>query len=162
MPKGSKKLKQRDTAELAVWISDDDPPGKLEWWKTLEAPRLFAESAQAAYVRLGPLRWYELQPGEGRAGTPPDCIQGQNVRLLVADADVIGRVPIPEPQSLFTQDLEPADLEKMRAATRRAYGPVVASDGKTLRQLRDDECDKIINAVGPEAAAKEAVNATIH
>lgn len=156
------KLRPRDTAELAVWISDSDPPGKLKWWKEEEAPRRFKESAEAARVKLGPIRFYELQPGEDRAGTPPDNIQGINVRLLVAEADVLGFLPMPAPEYRFTDELKFEDLQKMRAATRRGYGPVLAADGKSYRPLRDDECDKIINQIGPEAAAREAMHATKH
>lgn len=158
----AKKLSQRDTAELAVWVTDDDPPSKLKWWKTEEAPRLFEESAEAAGMKLSPIRWYELKPGEGRAGTPPKGIQGTNVRLLVAECDVVGMRPIANEAVPFTLELSRSDLKKLRDATRRAYGLVIGSDGKTLRKLRADECDKIINLLGPEAAAREAVNATVH
>jgi hypothetical protein len=157
-----KKLTPRDTAELAVWICDDDPEAKLAWWKQVEAPRVFKESADACGVKLGPIRWSELQPGEGRAGHPPRAIQGTNVRLLVAECDVVGTLPVSLPDLGFTEDLSPSDLQRMRSVTRRAYGLVVAADGSSLRELRDDECDKIINLMAPEAAAREAVNATKH
>lgn len=156
------KITARDIVELAVWISDSDDQRMIKSWKKIDAPRLFKESAEAAGVRLGSIKFYELKPGEDRAGTPPKDIQGINVRLLIAECDVIGIIPQPEPESAFTLDLELVDLERMRTATRRAYGLVWAADGKTLRELRDDECDRIINLLGPDAAARETMNVTIH
>lgn len=158
----SQKLKSNDTAQLALWVSDDDPPNLIKEWKEIHAPKAFKDSAEACGVILGPISFHELKPGQDRAGTPPDSAQGINVRLIVAECDIVGLLPQPEAQSLFTYDLERADLENMRLATRRAYGLVLAADGKTLRELRDDECDKIINLIGPDAAAREAINVTRH
>ena len=62
----------------------------------------------------------------------------------------------------FCDDLTFEDLQTLITVTRRAYGPVLAADGKSTRLLRDDECIKIINLMGPDVAAWEAVNATKH
>ena len=156
------KLKQKDTALLALWISDDDPPAKLKWWREQEAPRIFNESADAAGATLGPMRWYELSPGEGLAGTPPKDIQGTNVRLLVAEADVVDWTGLLPDGPGFLDELTYEDLVQLRQATRRSFGPCLNADGKSYRELRDDECDRIINLVGPEAAVREMVSGTIH
>jgi hypothetical protein len=156
------KLEDKGTGELAMWITDDDPPQKIKWWREEEVPRLFRESAEAAGVRIGPISFYELAPGEDRAGWPPDCVQGINVRLLVAEADIIGLAHVQAGPKPFSMDLSYPDLQKLRSATRRAYGRVLAADGKTWRPMTDVECDKIIDMMGPEVAAMEACGATRH
>lgn len=158
----AKPKPRRDTVELAIWVSDDDPPAKLRWWRDEEVPRLFNESAEAASVTLGPVRWYELAPGTDRAGTPPNGVQGINVRLLVAEADVVGWIAPVVDGPGFIDELKHEDLVKLRNATRRSFGPCLSADGKSYRELRDDECDRIINLVGPDAAVREMVSATVH
>jgi hypothetical protein len=141
--------------ELAIWVCDEDDPRKIAWWKAEEAPRLFAESAAAAGAILAPPEFYELQPGEDRAGHPPDDIQGTNVRLLVAECKVVGFRPVIAAKT-FIEDLSAQDLARLRAATRRKALP---------RMLTDEECDEIIEGLGGQVSEKliqEAVRATKH
>lgn len=137
-------LRPRDTAELAIWICDEDNPAKIEWWKREVTADLFKEAADTAGVQLGPVRYYELQPGEGRAGHPPDKVQGTNVRLLVAECDVIGLKPQIVAKA-FIADLSFKDLEQLRKVTRRGAMP---------RILTDEQCDEIIERYGAVTAEK--------
>lgn len=137
-------LRPRDTAELAAWICDEDNPAKIAWWKAEHVVQAFKEAADAAGVILGPPRFYELKPGEGRAGVPPDGVQGTNVRLLVAEADVQGLKPIAK-DSTFLAELSFHELEILRKVTRRGARP---------HELTDEQCDHIIARYGPVTAQK--------
>lgn len=148
-------MKLHDEAELAIWICDEDNPAKIAWWKREEAPRLFAESAAMFGVELAPPRFYELAPGQDRAGSPPKGIQGTNVRLLVAECRVVGLRPVAAPVA-FLADLELKDLERLREITKRAALP---------RVITDQEADQIIESFGPKVAKavlREQISGTQH
>lgn len=143
-PKPPKWKPGKDTAQVAIWISDSEPPAKIMWWKAEEAPRRLRESADAAGVTLGPITWRELQPGQEDAGHPPDGVQGDNVRLLVAEAEVTGHRPQIVTRS-FMADLDPKDLARLRAITVRAALPHVITEA---------EADAVIERFGPAVAEK--------
>lgn len=136
-----------EEVQIALWVSDDDPPAKIKWWKELEVPRVFKDSARASGVEIGPITWRELKPGEDNAGHPPKKIQGTNVRLLIAEAEVVAEFVIAQDidKIPFTAELSPKDLELLRTVTRDAYHPT---------PLTDAQCDKVINALGPEVMEK--------
>ena len=63
---------------------------------------------------------------------------------------LIGRAPVIGPdkpivKSSFLAELEPKDLERLRAVTRRA-------GAKEGRMLSDAECDELVEEIGPESA----------
>lgn len=146
------KFRERDTAELAVWISDEDKPHEIEHWKNTIAPTKFKESADAAGVTVGPLRFYTLRPGEGRAGHPPKGLTGSNMRLLVAECDVVGFKPAVKPYS-FLAELSQKELQTLREATRRAWHPT---------QISDQQCDLVIEKLGPQAMEKLIAASVTH
>ena len=155
-------MKPGDTAELAIWCSDSDDPRKIAFWKTDIAAGMFEESANRFGVMLGPARYYELQVGEGRAGNPPDKAIGDNVRLLVAECEVIGYRTNGVAPSRFTDDLKAKDRDVLRAITRKVY---CSTNGHTVMPMTDEDCDKVIDMLGPEAAERAlrgAVDATKH
>ena len=133
-----------DTSTLACWISDDTDPRVVEHWKTVTAPSLFKASADDAGVILSEPRFYTLEPGEGRAGTPPDGAQGTNMRLLVAECAVRGFKPRTE-ESNFLLDLDPKDLAYLRKVTKRAASP---------HKISNEQADAIIMRYGPVTAQK--------
>jgi hypothetical protein len=137
-------LQPRDKAELACWISDSTDPAVVKRWREETVPALFQDSANTLGFVLGPIRFYELQPGEGRAGHPPDDVQGINVRLLVAEVEVTGIKPQAQFES-FLADLAFKDLQRLRAITRKAALP---------RVISDQEADAIIERYGPVTAEK--------
>ena len=145
------KPKIGDELEIGIWVSDDEPLGKILWWKSDEAPRRLHESAEMYGLRHGEITWHELKPGEGRAGHPPKTIKGTNVRLLVAEAKLVSEILAPLPKS-FLHDLGIKDLETLRTATRRAYHPT---------ELTDEQCDKVIEHIGP-SVAEQMLSQAIH
>ncbi|MCI0696597.1 hypothetical protein L0337_31920, partial [candidate division KSB1 bacterium] len=85
--------------------------------------------------------------GEDNAGHPPKKMQGTNVRLLSAEAEVVAEILITQDvgKMPFTAELSPKDLELLRKVTRDAYHPT---------KLTDAQADKVINALGPDVAEK--------
>lgn len=145
------KPKIGDELEIAIWICDDDPTGKVDWWKTQEGPKRMRESAEIYGLRHGEITWHELRPGEGRAGHPPKRMTGSNMRLLVGEARIVSEILAPPPKT-FLADLAVKDLETLRTATRRAYHPTT---------LSDEQCDKVIEKIGPQVA-EEMLSQAIH
>lgn len=142
---GTEPLRLHGTLEIAIWVSDDDDPAKIKGWRNGYVPAALRESAEAHGFTIGPVRYSELKPGEGRAGTPPKGIQGTNVRLLVAEADAVGFKAMPPPVFSFLADLTFKDLQLLRKVTRRAVLP---------KLLTDPECDEMIERLGPVAAER--------
>lgn len=132
-----------DTLEVSVWLTGTE---------TLDEAKSIGETVKAelmnrmAAVSLvpGPIRNVFLRPGDSRVPPVPDHIHGPDVRLLVAEVDAVGRVPALSPLS-FLGDLDPVDLARLRAVTRLAAGQ---------RVLSDEECDRVIEALGPDTALK--------
>jgi hypothetical protein len=118
----------------------------IKAFKEGDAEKVLANSAAKHECKLGPVRFYELRPGEGQAGHPPKDFMGDNVRLLVAEADVVAMLPRAPRQSFIT-DLDPRDLERLRASTRR--GAMRAG-----LILTNEQCDDIIERNGPEIAQR--------
>lgn len=144
----------KDTAQLAIWCCEEDDPRKIAWWRTVEAPRIFKESADANNVVLGPISFRTLAPGEENAGHPPATMQGTNVRLLIAEAEVVAFRAISQDND-FLADLSYKDLQTLRKVTRKAARPY---------ELTDEECDAIISRHGPQTAQtllREAVDAKL-
>jgi len=137
-------LAPQDTAEIAAWICDETNPAEIRFWKLETVPALFQESADGFGVRLGPIRFYELEPGSGRAGHPPKGFQGTRVRLLVAECKIIGLKPVVQDNS-FIADLGFKDLQTLRKITKQAALPNLISDA---------EADRIIERYGPITAQK--------
>lgn len=57
-----------------------------------------------------------MKPGDERVPGVPDHIQGQDVRLLVGEALVLGRKTVLKLNS-FLNDLDPKDLTRLRQIT---------------------------------------------
>ncbi len=132
------------TFEAAIWIDGRETPEQRAQFETdlKEAMRQISHKHRLA---LKATVFVEKKPGEDRVPPVPDHIQGPNVRLLVAEAEVMAVLPDLVRNS-FLGDLDPIDLQRLRIITRRVgklYG------NKTMT---DQECDRIIEAGGPEAA----------
>jgi hypothetical protein len=87
------------------------------------------------------------RPGDYRVPAVPDRIQGPDVRLLVATAEVLGFETVRAES--FVAGLDKRDLNRLRKATRSAQG----------RHLPDAICDQIIDRMGPVAAGALAERA---
>ena len=104
------------------------------------------ETARQQNTALTPLRGTEKRPGDDRVPPVPDHIQGPDVLLLVAEADV--QVLMGYDPGNFLAELEPRDLGRLRGITRAAYArryPVRAP-------LTNPQCDTLINDLGLDAA----------
>lgn len=138
-------LKPGDILETAFW---------LDGRETEEMKRRFSEDfgeylarvADEDGVYIGPMKIYELKPGEERVPPVPDDLQGPDVRLIVAEATVAGLVP--QSEGCFVADLEPKDLERLRTILRRVHR--AWNPGKP--ELSNEKCDEYINRNGPKAA----------
>ena len=135
-------MKTDDLIESAIWITGDESPSLRTRYEQDE--RLAIDDACAEEgMEHGPVTFTEKRPGEDRVPPVPDHIQGSRVRLLVAESIVTG-MAVQTSQGSFVANLEKKDLMRLRLITRRA----------SKVTLTDQECDEIIEAIGPEAAVE--------
>ena len=151
-------LRPGEVIETAIWMTGEEPDGlKGRFERDLRAN--LATMASAEGVIIGPLVMTEMRPGEECVPEVPEYIQGPDVRLLVAEATVVGETY--ESEGAFVADLEPKDLERLRSILRRvhqSYNP-----GKP--DVTTEKCDEYINANGPDAALaalREQVGVQVH
>ena len=136
-----------DTVECAIWVDGRE---------TAEQRQQFEHDVQEAMVNgqrahgaiLGPVTWTEKRPGEQRVPPVPEHIAGPDVRLLVAEARVIGLVANLNNPVGFVHELEPDDHALLRRITRREYQKQYPGQPR----LTDRQCDTLINDLGPDAA----------
>lgn len=136
-----------DEIEAAMWITGAEAVIELERMKA-ECAAAINQLAAANGFFAGPTRWSTKRPGEARVPPVPGDISGPNVQLLVVEATVVARRVVSTPRP-FTLELDRADLERLRALTRRGAAAAMCPE-----RLTDDECDSIINEVGPDTAMK--------
>ncbi len=133
-------MKIGDVIESAIWITGDE--GKVIRKQYEQDVRHAIEDVcEESGVKHGPVTFTEKHPMDDRVPTVPDDVQGTRVRLLVAEAEIIGFC-LKSIQGSFVENLDRADVMKLREITRN----------KCRRYLSDDECDQIIEQIGPEAA----------
>ena len=138
-------MKPGETIETAIWLNGTETPELLARFQA-DAAEIMLEVAMSEGVALTPLRWATKQISDERVPEVPDHIQGPDVRLLVAEADVMENVT--KDISRFLSELEPRDLVRLRRVTRDAYAR--QWPGQTV--LTNRQCDTLINDLGPEAA----------
>ena len=135
-------LRPGDALETAIWMDGTETEElKSRFERDLQAT--LAGMAADQGVIIGPLMMVEKKPGEDRVPPVPDGVQGMNVRLLVGEARVVGQLPTEAPWN-FVMDLDSKDLRRLRKLTRRA----------APSSLTDEECDEIINEIGPDSALR--------
>ncbi len=155
-------LKIGEELEGAWWFDGRESEAGISIWRG-DMVTAFAEISKTEHVLLSPIEFTEFQPGDHRTPQVPDHIQGPNVRMLVASCRVLAFAPrFTGAGPLFTEQLDKVDLARLRLITRRVHQK--ARRGSI--PMSDFECDKIINAIGPETAFKtlrESVdNDTLH
>ena len=154
-------MRKGDTAQFAIWYCEEDDPKWLAHWKKEGCAEHMKLSADYFRVKLGPVRFHELSPGEGQAGHPPDGKRGTNFKLLVGEADVIGQLPHVK-ESTWIQDLSAKDLNLLRNITRTTWQ---MRNPQAQVSLSDEACDEVIEMLGPDVTEKmiyEAAHATKH
>lgn len=139
-------MKPGDSLECAMWIDGRETPEQRAQFERDVAEAM--HRSQAHGTILGPVIWSEKLPGEERVPPVPNHIAGPNVRLLVAEARVVGLVANMNNPVGFVHDLEPDDLAILRRVTRRQYEAQYPGHAR----LTDQQTDTLINDLGPEAA----------
>jgi hypothetical protein len=137
--------------EFAIWLTGLESPERIEAERDAMLVA-FDRIAERDGVLLTPATFKELRPGEDRVPPVPKHIGGPNVRLLYAEAEVVGQAPMLVVNS-FLGDLDPVDLERLRTITRRT------ARGYGQAAMTDEECDRMIEEIGPDAAMEAVRNA---
>jgi hypothetical protein len=141
--------------EYAIWLDGRETPEARADFE--EACRIAMKRAEEeAKIVTGPMTFTEKRPGEHRVPPVPRDIAGPNVRLLVAEAPVIGRKRLVIETS-FLMDLDPKDLERLRAVTKAAYAK---ANPDANHVLSDEKADAYIESLGPDAALETLRNGT--
>jgi len=139
-------VKVGDVLETAIWADGRETAEQRQRFKRDMGVAL---NQIASGLVLGPIIFTEKRPGDERVPEVPDHIQGPDVRLLIAEAIVIARLPdLNVQQGAFIAELEPDDLARLRRITRMSY----ALQKPFMVPLTDRQCDTIINDLGPDAA----------
>lgn len=131
-----------DIIESAIWITGDESQSDRARYEN-DVVNAIDETCSTEGFEHGPVMFIEKRPGEDRVPPVPDHVQGSRVRLLVAESTVTG-VAVQTPQGSFIANLEKKDLLRLRLITRNA----------AKKMLTDEECDEIIEEIGPEAAVE--------
>ncbi len=137
-----------EVLETAMWADGTETVEQLAKFET-DIREQLAWFAENEGVIIGPLVIAVKKPGDDRVPQVPDHIAGPDVRLLVGEAKVVCRAPhFDIGESRFVDELEPNDLNRLRAITRKGYARAFP---RRVR-LTDRQCDTIINDLGPDAA----------
>lgn len=147
--------------EFAIWATGAETLDQIMRFQREDIPQAFARVAERWCLLLGPVRVVHKKPGQERVPTVPDWVKGPDVRLIVAEAEVLAHLKLALPGVGFVQDLTADDLQTLRRITRRAHRR--AHPG--MPPLPDENCDAIIEAMGPEVAVSQlraAAGATQH
>lgn len=135
-------MKIGDSIESAIWITGDESQSIRKQYEQDVQQAIDDLCAEEGFEH-GPVSFTEKRPGDDRVPPVPDHIQGSRVRLLVAESIITGTA-IPTSHGSFVANLENKDLLRLRLITRRT----------SKIPLTDEECDKIIEEIGPEAAVE--------
>jgi len=133
-----------DVIESAIWLTGEEGLEMRQRYES-DVTEAIDDLCQEHNLIHGPIQFIEKKPGQDRVPEVPDHIQGINVRLLVAEAEVIASAPETSVGS-FTANLDKADLDRLRIITRQ----IILRRHK--QRLTNEECDEVIEELGPEAA----------
>lgn len=137
-------MKIGDVIETAIWLTGEENQEMRSRYERDVTEAIDCLCQEQHYLH-GPVRFTEKKPGQDRVPEVPDHIHGINVRLLVAEAEVIA--PAPQTvQGSFTANLDKKDLDRLRTITRQIRLKL------HKQRLTDEECDEVIEELGPEAA----------
>jgi hypothetical protein len=136
-----------DLAHTAIWLDGKETEEEIARWKR-EAPEAMAGWAAQRGWKIGPVELTTLRPGDRRCPKVPDHIQGPDVRLLAAEAEIVGTVFVTKEKPGFAHDLEPDDFAKLAVITRRRYREAYPNEP----ELSDAQVRTLINDLGLETA----------
>lgn len=135
-------MRPGEVIEAAIWLSGKETKAMRDRYEH-EVRENIREACFNAGVLYGAVTFTEKRIGEDRVPTPPDHVQGPDVRLLVAETPITGFALQPPG---FTSELDRSDLLKLREVVRNKHALLRGGS------LTDMECDDLINDIGPEAA----------
>ena len=133
-----------DVIESAIWLNGEESVEDRQRFELEVCQAIDLACTDEGFVH-GPVTFIEKRPGEDRVPEVPDHIQGQRVRLLVAETEITAKRFESKPVS-FIANLDRMDLIRLRKLTREAHHK------KLNGGLTDAECDALIEEYGPEAA----------
>jgi len=134
------KVQIGETVHSAIWLDGCETDEMVSQYKA-DVEQAIADLCRDSGVIAGPVKFSYKYPHEDGVPEVPDHVQGLAVRMLVGEADVVGKAPELKMNS-FLGDLEKKDLERLRVIVRRQSPGLIT----------DKECDAIIEEVGPDAA----------
>lgn len=143
-----------EVIQSAVWITGDEPQELRKRYEE-DVTQAIDDLCREHGVLHSPIHWSEKLPGAEGVPPVPDHIQGSRVRLLIAEAVVTNQLAPLSSSGSFIANLEKRDLLRLRVITRRA----------SRQSLSNQECDEIIESLGPEAALdtlRRNVGTTVH
>lgn len=127
--------------ECAAWFNPANPKAHDGTKSALVVAMAMLQGENG--VVFGEFTWMILQPGDDRVPDPPDDAPN-GVELMLVEAQVV-KAKTPLEKASFITDLAFSDLDMLRKLTRKG----AAEYGQTLT---DDECDAIIEHIGPKMA----------
>ncbi|HYF53319.1 MAG TPA: hypothetical protein VEA41_03585 [Salinarimonas sp.] len=165
-------LRYGDHLTLSIWLAGDETPEMLRQFMAEDAKQGLTLRADKERVKIGEPSFEAKLPGADRVPPVPKWLEDKIATigrkpvvlslvegkepvtypapvLLVAEAMVIGQKPSVAKRG-FLADLGPEDLKRLRRRTREIWD----SSGVGYRTLTDQECDKLIDEHGPDAAAE--------
>ncbi len=143
-------MKLGDVIESAIWLDGRETP---------EDRTRFENDVRAAVHTVcegegwlhSPVKFIEKHVFEDKVPQVPDHIHGPNVRMLVGEAEVVGKKPESKPAS-FIANLDRKDLMRLRHMTRAAHRKTFGAYPTSAPPLSDRECDNVIEECGLDAA----------
>ena len=129
---------------VSLWFCGDEQKRKAE---TVLRAALLADEISAGIV-LGPVEFDVVAADDLRLQGAKPIEDGAQV--LAAFAEVLDFRAMPVEDAGFITNLAPADLERLRKATVKAYRK--ANPGGS--RLTQDQIDRVLGRLGPEVARK--------
>ncbi len=148
-------MKTGDVLEAAIWITGDESPATRTRYEQ-DVRSSVEEMCAAEGYDHADVVFIEKRPGDDRVPKVPDHVQGSRVRLLVGEAQIIGKRVIDDKGS-FIANLDKKDLLRLRQITRNQWAKT--HKGQTMS---DSECDGYIELYGPDAAIETLRNQHLH
>lgn len=170
-------LRPGDTIELAIWLSGSETPEHIRSFMADDAKTALDAKAKAERVSIADPEFTAKLPGDDRVPPVPpwleqkvislgrkpvtlSLVQGREPKTYVAPVLLVaGAMVLGPKQSLqqkgFLADLSPSDLADLRKRTREVWDKSRVG----WRTLTDQECDKLIDEHGPDAAVSAVMGA---
>ncbi|KKK55923.1 hypothetical protein LCGC14_3069700, partial [marine sediment metagenome] len=112
-------MKLGDVVTNAIWVTGDESVGLRKRYEQDVTESIDTLCQGMGFIH-GLVTFIEKHPESEDVPPVPDHIQGQRVRLLVAESTVVKKA-LEVIQESFVANLDKKDLAKLRSITRKAY-----------------------------------------